>query len=181
MKQGRSSFNEAAGDPQSSPYRWVMLAMLWFLYAFFGIAYRSISPLVTPILADLNMSYSQMGFVLGSWQLTYIGASTVAGFFIDRWGIRWSLFFGTLIIALSVGLALFRRRLWPIPRHGRPFWRWRPHDLYRLSQDHCPLVSRKGSGNRSGHILHRTVFRRGFGSHCNEQSRSCPLQDIAGD
>lgn len=107
MNQGRFAFKEAVGDPQSSPYRWVMLAMLWFLYAFFGIAYRSISPLVTPILADLNMSYSQMGFVLGSWQLTYIGASTVAGFFIDKWGIRWSLFFGTLIIALSVGLRYF--------------------------------------------------------------------------
>ena len=107
MKQGRFSFNGRADDTQPSPYRWVMLAMLWFLYAFFGIAYRSISPLVTPILADLNMSYSQMGFVLGSWQLTYIGASTVAGFFIDKWGIRRSLFFGTLIISLSVGLRYF--------------------------------------------------------------------------
>ena len=101
------SVNGAPEDPHSSPYRWVMLALLWLLYAFFGIAYRSISPLVTPILEDLNMSYSQMGFVLGSWQLTYIGASTVAGFFIDRWGIRRSLFFGALIIALSVGLRYF--------------------------------------------------------------------------
>jgi cyanate permease len=107
MNQERLSFDESAGDPPSSPYRWVMLAMLWLLYAFFGLAYRSISPLVTPILEDLNMSYGQMGFVLGSWQLTYIGASTVAGFFIDRWGIRWSLFLGTLIIALSVGLRYF--------------------------------------------------------------------------
>ena len=84
-----------------------MLAMVWLLYAFFGLVSRSISPLVTPILADLDMSYSQMGFVLGSWQLTYIGASTVAGFFIDKWGIRRSLFLGTLIIALSVGLRYF--------------------------------------------------------------------------
>jgi len=91
-----------------------MLAILWLLYAFFGLAYRSISPLVTPILEDLNMSYGQMGFVLGSWQLTYIGASTVAGFFIDRWGIRWSLFFGSLIIALSVGLRYFAAGFGPL-------------------------------------------------------------------
>ena len=91
-----------------------MLAMLWLLYAFFGLAYRSISPLVTPILEDLNMSYGQMGFVLGSWQLTYIGASAVAGFFIDRWGIRWSLFFGSLIIALSVGLRYFAAGFGPL-------------------------------------------------------------------
>jgi cyanate permease len=107
MEQGSLNFRESAAEPQSSPYRWVMLAMLWLLYAFFGLAYRSISPLITPILADLDMSYSQMGFVLGSWQLTYIGASTVAGFLIDRWGVRTSLFLGTLIIALSVGLRYF--------------------------------------------------------------------------
>ena len=103
----QEKLNESVGNPHSNPYRWAMLAMLWLLYAFFGLAYRSISPLVTPLLADLNMSYSQMGFVLGSWQLTYIGASTVAGFFIDRWGIRRSLFLGTLLIALSVGLRYF--------------------------------------------------------------------------
>ena len=107
MQKESSSYNEDGIAPQSSPYRWVMLAVLWLLYAFFGVVYRSISPLITPILADLDISYSQMGFVLGSWQLTYIGASTVAGFFIDRWGIRRSLFVGTLIIALSVGLRYF--------------------------------------------------------------------------
>jgi len=84
-----------------------MLALLWLLYASFGIIYRSLSPLITPILADLNMSYSQMGFVLGSWQLTYIGAAVMAGFLIDRWGIRRSLFFGTIVISLSVGLRYF--------------------------------------------------------------------------
>ena len=93
--------------PHSSPYRWVMLALLWLLYTSFGIIYRSLSPLITPILADLNMSYSQMGFVLGSWQLTYIAAAGMAGFLIDRWGIRKSLFFGTFVISLSVGLRYF--------------------------------------------------------------------------
>ena len=93
--------------PHSSPYRWVMLGLLWLLYTSFGIIYRSLSPLITPILADLNMSYSQMGFVLGSWQLTYIAAAGMAGFLIDRWGIRKSLFFGTFVISLSVGLRYF--------------------------------------------------------------------------
>jgi len=53
-----------------------MIALLWLLYASFGIIYRSFSPLITPILTDFHMSYSQMGFVLGSWQLTYIGAAS---------------------------------------------------------------------------------------------------------
>jgi len=107
MKQDTLSFDKSLDAFQSSTYRWVMLALLWLLYAYFGVINRSISPLVTPILVDLNMSYSQMGLVLGSWQLTYIGAATMAGFLIDKWGIRRSLFFGTIIIALSVGLRYF--------------------------------------------------------------------------
>lgn len=62
-----------------------MLALLWLLYVSFGAIIRTLSPLVTPILADLDMSYSQMGLVMGSWQLTYIGAAFAAGFLIDKW------------------------------------------------------------------------------------------------
>ena len=64
----------ATDTPWTSPYRWVMLALLWLLYSSFGFITRALYPLVTPILADLNMSYSQMGLVMGSWQLAYIGA-----------------------------------------------------------------------------------------------------------
>lgn len=94
---------------QSIPYRWVMLGLLWLLYASFGIVYRSISPLITPIVEELHMSYSQMGLVLGSWQLTYIAVAAIAGVVIDRWGIRKSLFFGAIMIALSAGLRYFTK------------------------------------------------------------------------
>jgi len=79
-------------EPHLQPYRWVMLALLWLLYAAFGLVSRSISPLVTPILKDLNMSYGQMGLILGSWQMTYIAVAMVAGAVIDKWGVRRSLF-----------------------------------------------------------------------------------------
>jgi MFS family permease len=46
------------------------------------------------ILNDLRMSYSQMGFILGSWQLTYILVALVAGAILDRWGVRKSIFAG---------------------------------------------------------------------------------------
>jgi MFS family permease len=81
-----------------------MLALLWFLYMSFGMIVTSMASLVTPILKDLNMSYSQMGFILGSWQLTYILSSIGAGQIIDKWGTHKSLFAGTLLIALSAGL-----------------------------------------------------------------------------
>ena len=101
------SSRQAVLDPYSSRYRWVMLALLWLLYACFGSIFRCLSPLITPILQDLNISYSQMGLILGSWQLTYIAAAAIAGILIDKWGTRKTLFLGTVIMALSVGLRNF--------------------------------------------------------------------------
>lgn len=83
------------------PYRWFILLLLWLLYFSFGVVTRSPSPLVTPIIHDLHMTYSQMGFVLGSWQMTYIVFAIAAGIIMDRWGIRRSILFGALVIGLS--------------------------------------------------------------------------------
>jgi cyanate permease len=94
-------------DSNPKPYRWVMLALLWLLYITFGIVSRAIFPLVTPILADLELSYSQMGLILGSWQLTYIFAALVAGTILDRWGVRKSIFAGAMVIGLSASLRYF--------------------------------------------------------------------------
>lgn len=88
-------------------YRWGMMVLLWLLYTAFGMVARSISPLVTPILSDLSISYSEMGLILGSWQLTYIIAALFAGMILDRWGIRKSIFVGAMIIAFSAGLRYF--------------------------------------------------------------------------
>ena len=98
-----------SGDhaPHHSNYRWVMLILLWLLYICFGIVSRAIFPLVTPILSDLRITYSQMGFILGSWQLAYIVMALVAGSIMDGWGVRKSLFAGALIIGLSSSLRFF--------------------------------------------------------------------------
>ncbi len=87
--------------PHQQPYRWLLLLLLWLLYFSFGVVIRSPSPLVTPIIRDLQMTYSQMGFVLGSWQMTYIVFAIAAGIIMDRWGIRRSILFGALVIGLS--------------------------------------------------------------------------------
>ena len=89
------------------PFRWVMLGLLWLLYFSFGLVTRSPSPLITPIINDLKMSYGQMGFVLGSWQMTYIALAIMAGIIMDRWGIKRSIFAGALIIGLSATLRAF--------------------------------------------------------------------------
>jgi cyanate permease len=94
-------------DSVQNPYRWVMLVLLWLLYSCFGIVSRAIFPLVTPILNDLRIAYSQMGFILGSWQLTYILMALGAGSILDRWGVRQSIFAGALIIGLSSSMRYF--------------------------------------------------------------------------
>jgi len=101
------SFEDETPEPHLQPYRWVMLALLWLLYAAFGLISRSISPLITPILKDLSMSYSQMGLILGAWQMTYIAVAMVAGAILDKWGIRKSLFLGVVVIGLSAALRYF--------------------------------------------------------------------------
>lgn len=92
-------------DPRR--YAWFLLTLLWLLYIAFGMVARAIFPLVTPILADLSLSYSQMGMILGSWQLTYILAALAAGAILDRWGIRKAIFAGALVIALSAFLRYY--------------------------------------------------------------------------
>jgi len=88
-------------------YRWVILAMVWLVYVAMGSTMSSTSPLVTPILTDLKMSYGEMGVILGSWQPVFIPFALIAGIILDRWGIRRTLFIASLIIALSVGLRYF--------------------------------------------------------------------------
>lgn len=83
-------------------YRWAMLALVWFAYATFGLATRAVAPLVTPIMRDLGISNTQMGAILGGWQAAYIVFAVFAGVILDRWGIRKSVLFGGLIIALSL-------------------------------------------------------------------------------
>lgn len=94
-------------EPHQSHYRWIILALLWLLYLCHGAVHRSAPPLVTPMLRDLSMSYGQMGFVLGSWQLTYIVVAVFTGIFIDKWGIRTSLFLGVVVIGFSAVLRYF--------------------------------------------------------------------------
>ncbi len=88
----------------SGCYQWVMLALLWLVYASFGLVNGSMGVLVTPIVNDLRLNHSEMGMVLGSWQLVFIVASIAAGNVIDRWGVRKSMLIGIAIVVFSAGL-----------------------------------------------------------------------------
>jgi cyanate permease len=94
-------------QPYQARYRWVMLMLVSLLYGCFGLVSRSLAPLVTPVLQDLNISNSEMGLILGSWPLTYIAVAATGGAIIDRWGIHKSLLIGIIIIGFSETLRYF--------------------------------------------------------------------------
>ncbi|MGI9333217.1 MAG: MFS transporter [Gammaproteobacteria bacterium] len=86
------------------PYRWVMLAGVWLVYACFGLTVSSMAPLVQPIVEELGLSLAGMGSVMGAWPFVYLAAALPAGAFVDRVGLTRSLALATLLIALSAGL-----------------------------------------------------------------------------
>lgn len=90
--------------PGRSRFRWAMLGLTWLLYVSFGLTVGSIPPLVKPIVADLGMTYAQMGLVLGAWQLVYIVTAYPLGLLVDRLGVRRSLGLGIFIMWLSLVL-----------------------------------------------------------------------------
>ena len=89
--------------------RWLMLGLLWLAYASFGLTAGTIPPLVEPIIHDLGMTYSQMGLVLGAWQLIYIVTAMPLGAMLDWLGVRRALGIGIGIVWISLilrGLAV---------------------------------------------------------------------------
>ena len=47
------------GDIEPKPtYRWVMLALSWLIYFSFGLISTTLSTVVTPVMNELNMTYS---------------------------------------------------------------------------------------------------------------------------
>ncbi|MHA2353179.1 MAG: MFS transporter [Candidatus Thorarchaeota archaeon] len=85
----------------ASSYRWVILALAWLVYFAFGLILASIPPLVNIIAADLALTYSEMGVILGSVILMYIPLAVPAGVGIDRFGQKKAIALGLLLVSAS--------------------------------------------------------------------------------
>ncbi len=94
-----------------SNYRWVILTLIWIVYFAFGLILSSIPPLVTPIANELNLTNSQIGFMLGNVMLAYIPLAIPIGVLIDRIGTRKSTMIGITLISLSGFLQSFATSL----------------------------------------------------------------------
>ena len=101
IASARPSSEFAESSPKSN-YRWLLLFGVWLLYAAFGLAATSLAPLVGYIKDDMTLSHSELGTILGIWQLVYIGSAIPCGILLDKCGSRWGLTIGGIIIALSL-------------------------------------------------------------------------------
>jgi MFS transporter, CP family, cyanate transporter len=88
-------------ETATQPHRWAMLAGVWLVYASFGATAAAIAPLVSHIAAELSLTHTQMGSILGAWQFVYIGAAIPCGALLDRLGARRGLTLGALVVAAS--------------------------------------------------------------------------------
>lgn len=86
---------------------WGMLALGWLIYFSFGIGVASLVPLVSILRSELDLSYTQMGVLLGAWQLIFMVAAAPAGWMIDRYGPKRVLVAAAFIVAISLTLRGF--------------------------------------------------------------------------
>jgi len=78
-----------------------MLALAWATYFCFGLVSFSLAILATPIMSELQLTYTQFGIAAGAWPLIYIASAYPVGIMIDRLGLKKSLSVGILVVASS--------------------------------------------------------------------------------
>ena len=88
-------------------YKWVISGLGFFIYFSMGLISSTLSAIVTPVMNDLNLTYSQMGFVLGAWQLAYIFVALPMGLLTDRLGSYKSLLLASMLMSASAVLRAF--------------------------------------------------------------------------
>jgi len=106
---GEAALPGEIGRDAGPGYRWVLLGGIWLVYFCFGLVAASMAPLIPVISAELGISNTGMGAILGAWPLVYIGAAIPCGILLDRLTPRWSLLVGSALVGLS---ALLRGLAW---------------------------------------------------------------------
>ncbi|MEV7574421.1 MFS transporter [Pseudarthrobacter sp. NPDC089323] len=100
-KAGAHPTASDSGTRSGDRHDWGMLALSWLLYFSFSFTLASLYPIVGSVREELGLSYTEVGIILGGWQLVYLFAGIPAGICVDRFQPKLVLFAGALIIAGS--------------------------------------------------------------------------------
>jgi len=93
--------------PEKLPqYRWVILAVVWSSYLTVFLVRLSVGPLAPFLKETLNLSNAQVGVLISATGITYVPTLIVAGWLVDRIGVRRMLVTGTLTLSLCA-VAIF--------------------------------------------------------------------------
>jgi CP family cyanate transporter-like MFS transporter len=89
-------------EPSRSPRNtWIILAVAWLSYAYFGAMATSLGPILPAVERDLHLTSVQGGLLLGIYPLMYVGASLAVGALADRIGVRRAVTAGLVLITAS--------------------------------------------------------------------------------
>jgi len=79
-----------------------MLLLIWSVYSCFGIVSGSLAPISPLLIKELNLTYTQMGIILGFWQFIYIFTAMPTGNIIDKWQLKKSITIGIIVMLASM-------------------------------------------------------------------------------
>src|SRR5450756_1340294 len=84
-------------------YRFVVLGVVWCAYLVVFLSRLCVGPL-SPFLKDsFHLSNAQIGWLTSATAVAYAPTLVLAGWLVDRIGVRRALIIGTLITGVSVG------------------------------------------------------------------------------
>jgi len=88
-------------DQKTSRYRYVILGVTWITYAMASSCRLNVAPLSPFIMPELGLSRAQLGLFYSFTYIGYICAQIPAGYFADRFGVKWLLVIGQLGLGAS--------------------------------------------------------------------------------
>lgn len=92
-------------ESQANP-RWPPLGLLLLTSMLGPMAGATIMPVLEVIRGDLGVSGTQAGLIITTHGLAIGLSSPIAGWVIDRWGVRWPMAMGLLIYGVAGGMGI---------------------------------------------------------------------------
>jgi sugar phosphate permease len=86
----------------ASPYRWVVLGILWIAYIVVFLNRLGVGPLGAFFKEDLGITSAQVGLVMSAAALGFLLTQIPIGWVADRTGARWPIIIGELIAGTSM-------------------------------------------------------------------------------
>ena len=94
-------------EKQTSPFRWLVLILLFVNTFFVVLPLYCISPLFQEISKDMPLTKAQMGAIMGMFTLASLFFALIGGGISDRIGSRWAVGISVLIVAIAGALRAY--------------------------------------------------------------------------